>query len=98
MKTFVAYDVNIRLLYKLLKESGHPLIGIRFDGPATRTVSYAVAAFHDHADLAAIDAIVAKVSGPKPKVAKLPGPNQRVVSLDARIEALKKSLDPMAEK
>lgn len=91
MKTFVAYDVNPRLLYKLLKESGQPLIGIKFDGPATRTVSYAVAAFTDKANEAVIAPIVARVSSSKPEVAKvLSGPKAKVVNLDARIEALKK--------
>lgn len=94
MKTFVAYDVNPRLLYKRLKESGQPLVGIRFDGPATRTVPYAVASFEDHADDAAIEAIVTPLSGPRPSIAKLNGPNPKTINnLDARLLALTKRLE-----
>lgn len=66
MKTYMAYDVNPRLLLKRLKDSKQPLIGIKFYGPATTKVSLACVGCQDNANDAVIAGILAEISGPKP--------------------------------
>jgi len=71
VKTYFAYDVNPRLLNKLLREAGQPLVGIKFFGPATRKVALACVGCEDAAVDGVVEGIIAEISGPRPQTAGL---------------------------
>jgi hypothetical protein len=66
MKTYFAYDVNPRLLMKLLNDAKQPIIGIRIQGPATTQVPMACVGCEDNADDGIVSGIISKISGKRP--------------------------------
>lgn len=70
MKTFAAYDVNPRALYKALLDAKQPVIRIAFNGAPLREIPLAVVCCEDDADSGVVSGIVASIAGPERKSAQ----------------------------